>query len=244
MDIDLAYQELFGRTPDAPGRQFWSNYASTLPERDANLLTRAGMATAAQRDPNSPDGSYSWQEAYDIDGLYEDLFGRQADPTGYQFWTENAAPIYAAGGQQGIREAMLEAATPADQAAYTRSRNAGMNLYGPEQHLEWSAYMDRADQGSRGINAMPGTFSDYGSLAGGTPEENQAALYRTPDEITALLDDVAKRFGFDSFSAGVKKDAGKSDHPDIRSGYDGTTKPTTLAEERIWHEKIRERRNQ
>lgn len=100
--------------------------------------------------------------------LYRQLFGRDPDPQGYQYWNGRAAEL---GTGNPLRQHMIGSAAPID-ATYYGNRNTS--------EADWADYRQRAAQQDAGINNMPFVVSDYGAYAGKTPEEAMALLYRQP----------------------------------------------------------------
>jgi len=134
----------------------------------------------------------AYEQLIDINALYRSLFGRTPDTEGLQHWQAQAPGIVEANGIVGLREQMAQAAAPNDQQQYQRTQTAGL---APQTDMDWTSYMATAGLQDRGINSMPGVFSDYGSLAGASPAQNQAALYRSPSDIDAILKTLADRYG-------------------------------------------------
>lgn len=133
-----------------------------------------------------------YEQPTDINALYRSLFGRAPDEEGLQHWQAQAPGIVQNEGMVGLREQMAQAAAPNDQQQYQRTQTAGL---APQTDMDWTSYMASAGLQDRGINNMPGVYSDYGALAGAPAAQNQAALYRTPTDIDAILKTLAERYG-------------------------------------------------
>lgn len=121
----------------------------------------------------------------DINALYRQLFGRDAEPAGQDFWQKQTA--YAP--SSNMRQAMLDSAQGTDA---TYAGNHGTS------ERDWAAYRKRAEQQTAGLNNMPGVFSDYGALAGATPEQAQGMMYHDKDSLQRQLDAFKSLFGVSS----------------------------------------------
>jgi hypothetical protein len=163
IDIPALYQELFGRPSDQDGQAFWDgkNYDDPI------KLRRDMAAGAAPADFNAFLAGNAAQSD-PVTKYYRELFGRDPDQEGYQYWT---GKIDQFGTGNPLREAIIATAAPTD-AAYYGNRNTS--------EADWAAYRQRAAQQDQGINNMPFVVSDYGAYAGKTPEEAMALLYRQP----------------------------------------------------------------
>ena len=139
----------------------------------------------------------AYEQPADINALYRELFGREADQSGLTFW-QSQAPTLGTGNP--LREAMIEAAAPVD-ATYYDNRNIS--------EADWGAYTDRAAQQMAGINSMPGVLSDYGSFAGATPQQSQSMMYHDKDSLQAIIDQFKALYGVTSVE-GLPSDAPKA----------------------------------
>lgn len=143
----------------------------------------------ASQQPFDPSGALQAlfgnqaQTADPIAQYYRELFGRDPDAEGLQYWTGRAPEL---GTGNPMREAMISGAAPVD-ANYFGNRNTS--------EADWAAYRQRAAQQDQGINNMPGVFSDYGALAGQSPEQVQSILHHDADGLQASLEKWKALYG-------------------------------------------------
>ena len=124
-------------------------------------------------------------QSSDINALYRQLFGRDAEQAGLDFWQNQTT--YAPG--SNMRQAMLDSAQGTDA---TYAGNHGTS------EREWADYRTRAEQQTAGLNNMPGVFSDYGALATATPEQAQGMMYHDRDSLQRQIEAFKGLFGVSS----------------------------------------------
>lgn len=134
----------------------------------------------------------NYTQPADIDALYRELFGRAPDQQGFNYWQTQAPSLIDQGGTNKLREAMIGGASPTD-ADYYGNRNVS--------EADWAAYSQRAGDQMTGLNNMPGVFSDYGALAGATPEAAQSMMYHDKDSLQNIMKDFMSLYGVGNIEA-------------------------------------------
>ncbi|MGH1505436.1 MAG: DUF4214 domain-containing protein [Acidimicrobiales bacterium] len=84
--VDLVYEQVLGRLPDADGRAFWV-------EQMANGMTRGQVMVNFSESAEYRDLTAS---AVLVESLYQGLLQRSPDPSGFEYWTgvaESGAPL-------------------------------------------------------------------------------------------------------------------------------------------------------
>ena len=132
-----------------------------------------------------------------IQGLYQDVLGREPDNAGRAWWVNDpqVQGWLETGGVPKLRSAFISGIQGDADAKF---HNIKSNLVPYANNLtqdtanEWNAYMNEAAAQQRGMNNMPGVFSDYGALAYASPETVNGIMYNTADQQKAAVDAASK----------------------------------------------------
>jgi hypothetical protein len=123
-DIARLYQTMLDRAPDLGGLQYWTNMVdnSTVP-----LSAVANMFASSPEFIQKNDGSLSDTDF--VNQLYENSFGRAADPSGSQYWTAMLASGTSRGTVAGIIAQSAEAKADSTETAGDTNNGEVYRLY-------------------------------------------------------------------------------------------------------------------
>jgi len=91
--IDNIYQDLFGRAPDAGGKDWYSDVLADASYADAVAIIAGGaqnedVQELADGIGDTTGGQYNTVADYVVDSAYGDVFDRSADPGGFDYYTQ------------------------------------------------------------------------------------------------------------------------------------------------------------
>lgn len=170
---------------------------------DLSSYMQQWTANSANMAPDQfvPDTNYRYNNTDQlVRQLYDDYAGRNGEQDGVNWWKGQAPAILAEGGEAKLRDEFQNVIRAEDGrdpmrtagAAFLRAKETvpyANQLRMPQQQA-WSAYMDDAASQQRGMNNMPGVFSDYASLDGATPEQVNEIMYASPEQQKTRVADV------------------------------------------------------